>query len=59
MCCGYYTLNSGVEQQKIPRFRGTGLGLAIAKQLIEAQGGIIEAKNLPEGGWQVLVELKK
>jgi signal transduction histidine kinase len=38
---------------------GTGLGLAIAKQLVEAQGGRIEAKNLSEGGLQVIVEFKK
>jgi len=38
---------------------GTGLGLAIAKQLIEAQGGKVTACNLPEGGLQVAVELKK
>jgi two-component system OmpR family sensor kinase/two-component system sensor histidine kinase BaeS len=38
---------------------GTGLGLAIAKQLIEAQGGTIQARNLPEGGLQVLIGLKK
>jgi two-component system OmpR family sensor kinase/two-component system sensor histidine kinase BaeS len=38
---------------------GTGLGLAIAKQLIEAQEGAIEARNLPEGGLQVGVNLKK
>ena len=38
---------------------GTGLGLAIAKQLVEAQNGSIEARNLPEGGLQVVIELKK
>jgi signal transduction histidine kinase len=38
---------------------GTGLGLAIAKQLVEAQSGRIEAKNLPEGGLQVVVALMK
>jgi len=38
---------------------GTGLGLAIAKQLVEAQGGQISARNLPEGGLQIVVELKR
>jgi signal transduction histidine kinase len=38
---------------------GTGLGLAIAKQLVEAQGGMIEAVNLPDGGLQVVLTIKK
>jgi two-component system OmpR family sensor kinase/two-component system sensor histidine kinase BaeS len=37
---------------------GSGLGLAIAKQLVEAQDGTIAARNIPEGGLQVTVELK-
>ena len=44
-----------------PRARlsgGTGLGVAITKQLVETQGGTIEARNLPERGLQVVVELK-
>jgi signal transduction histidine kinase len=32
---------------------GAGLGLAISRQLVEAQGGQIEAQNLPEGGLKV------
>lgn len=38
---------------------GTGLGLAISKQLIEAQGGVIDARNLPEGGLQMEILLTR
>ena len=47
------------DRSRSRAFGGTGLGLAISKQLIEAQGGVIEARNLPEGGLQVELELKK
>ena len=35
---------------------GAGLGLAICKQLVEAQGGTISAKNRTEGGLQVTIK---
>lgn len=38
---------------------GTGLGLAITKQLVEAQGGSIQAANLPGGGLQVTILFKR
>ena len=47
------------EKSRARASGGTGLGLAIAKQLIEAQDGTIEARNLPEGGLQVVVSLKR
>jgi len=34
---------------------GAGLGLAICKNLVEAQGGNISAKNRAEGGLEVTV----
>lgn len=47
------------EKSRARSTGGTGLGLAIAKQLVEAQGGMIEAQNLPEGGLQIAMELRK
>ena len=46
------------EKSRARASGGMGLGLAIAKQLIEAQGGTIEGRNLPDGGLQVVIELK-
>jgi signal transduction histidine kinase len=47
------------EKSRARSAGGTGLGLAIVKQLVEAQNGTIEARNRPEGGLQVLIELQK
>jgi signal transduction histidine kinase len=38
---------------------GSGLGLAIAKELIEAQGGQIRARNRVEGGLEVMISFSK
>jgi signal transduction histidine kinase len=38
---------------------GAGLGLAICKNLVEAQGGTISARNLPEGGLEVTVSFSQ
>lgn len=37
---------------------GTGLGLSIVKGFVEAMGGQITLKNLPEGGAQFTIEIK-
>jgi len=46
------------EKSRTRTTGGTGLGLAIAKQLIEAQGGTIEARNLSDGGLHVTIEFR-
>jgi signal transduction histidine kinase len=37
--------------------QGVGLGLAIARGLVEAQGGVIEAADRPQGGAELTVRL--
>lgn len=46
----FYRVNADVKH-------GYGLGLAIAKQIIEAHAGTVSAKNLPNAGLQVTIEL--
>jgi len=41
------------EKSRSRLYGGSGLGLAIARQMIEAQSGVMFAANLPEGGLQV------
>jgi two-component system sensor histidine kinase KdpD len=38
---------------------GTGLGLAIARGFVRAQGGEITARNHPDGGAEVAIEMKR
>jgi signal transduction histidine kinase len=56
----------GVQPDLLPRIfdpyfsthdTGTGLGLPIARRIAEEHGGGITARNLPEGGLEVMVTL--
>jgi signal transduction histidine kinase len=38
---------------------GSGLGLAIARSIVEAHGGRIEARNVPAGGAEIILDLPR
>ena len=42
-----------------PVGQGTGLGLGIAREVVHAHGGRIEARNRPEGGAIVVIDLRR
>jgi PAS domain S-box-containing protein len=37
---------------------GTGLGLSVAKQIVDLHGGLIDIRNVPEGGVRVTLTLR-
>lgn len=47
------------ERELTRRTRGTGIGLALVRGLVTRMGGTVIARNHPEGGLEVVVELRR
>jgi two-component system, NtrC family, sensor histidine kinase HydH len=66
VCARVEDHGSGIPAEILPRLfepfttskeRGTGLGLAVSRRIVEEHGGVIEARNRPDGGATFEVEL--
>ncbi len=47
------------DPSRSDRRKGSGLGLAIVAKTVQRMGGIISAKNIPQGGLSIIMELPK
>jgi signal transduction histidine kinase len=45
------------ERELTRRTKGTGIGLALVRGLTERMGGAVHARNHPDGGFEVTLEL--
>jgi signal transduction histidine kinase len=54
----FYHPKDGAAAESEPSPKGLGLGLSLVKRIAEAHGGTAYARNRPEGGAQVGIELR-